>query len=853
MARRTAESMEDSLDDRVDAGVFNVGREVASCCRAAIVWLAVLVLAAGERSSAEETPDAEQVRFFESAVRPVLADNCFRCHGERKQKGKLRLDSLASMLRGGESGPAIVPGEPDESLLVEAINHQSFEMPPKGKLEAKQIVALTRWIELGAPWPGADRSTPLPADSISGISDEDRAFWSFQPLADPALPQTADAGWARNPIDRFVFSRLASARLKPAPEADRGVLIRRATFDLIGLPPTPEKVAGFLTDQSSGAYEELVDRLLASPRYGERWGRHWLDLVRYAESDGYRADFYRPQAWRYRDYVIRSFNDDKPYDRFVVEQIAGDEVAPEDPDVLVATGYLRHWIYEWNQRDVRTQWNDILNDLTDVTGDVFLGLGMGCARCHDHKFDPIPQKDYYALQAFFAPIAPREDLLLATPAELIRHCQRTAEWEEKVAPIQAKIAEIERPIREKLAEGAIVMFPDDVEAMIRKPAQYRRPLEHQLAELAYRQVHEAWKKVGAGIKGDAKERRKALEEQLAEFDAYRPEPLALGLVVTDVGPHAPPTVIPGRRDGAAIEPAFLTVLGGQRATPTPIRGVSTGRRTELAKWLTRPDHALTTRVIVNRVWQHHFGVGLVATTSDFGRLGDRPSHPELLDWLARRFVRDGWSVKRLHRLIMTSAVYRQSATEPASDLARRVDPANRLLWRMNLRRLDAEQTRDAMLSVSGELDRRIGGPSAEWSAPRRSVYAKVLRNKHDAMLEAFDAPDGFASCARRNVTTTASQALLMINGPWTNERAVAFARRIERSAPDADRGAQVDLAYRLSLGRAPSAAERAGAVEFLGRQARIADRSGAKEQGLDEPLVDLCHVLLNANEFLYVD
>jgi hypothetical protein len=804
-------------------------------------------------------PDPAQVKFFETEVRPLLAENCLKCHGEAKHKGGLRLDSRASALEGGDSGPAVVPGKCDESLLVEAINYGGLQMPPTGQLKDEQRAVLIRWIEMGAPWPDSGGAAPGPvakAPDPPKITAEDRAFWSFQPVKNPVVPAVADAGWARTPIDRFLLARLEAEGLTPAPEADRRTLIRRATFDLHGLPPTPEEVDAFVADDSPRAYEALVDRLLASPRYGERWARHWLDLVRYAESDGYRQDAYRPDAWRYRDYVIRSLNDDTPYDRFVTEQLAGDELAPGDPEMMVATGFLRLWSYEFNQRDVRAQRAAILNDITDVTSDVFLGLGMGCARCHDHKFDPILQRDYYRLQAFFTPLLPRDDLPLASAREAAAYQQKLEVWEAKTAAIRDQIAAIERPHLDNAARGAIDKFPEEIQAVLRKPASRRTPDEHLIYELAYRQITEEHAKIADLIKGEEKTRWEALRKQLAQFDRDRPAPLPRAFTVSDVGSTAPPTVIPGDRAQEEIEPGFLTLLDPKPApiAKRPTAANSTGRRTALARWLFRPDNPLTARVLANRIWQYHFGRGLVATSSDFGRLGDRPSHPELLDWLATQLVTGGWSLKPVHRLIMTSAAYRQSALRPAPEVARLKDPDNRLLWRRNTRRLEVEPIRDAMLAASGELDLRSGGPGVEPSQPRRTTYTKVIRNTRDPLLDAFDAPDGSITTPLRNVTTTPTQALLMINGPWTLARAKAFADRLRREASDVPQ--RIDLAYHLAYGRPPEPTERAEAEAFLQTQGRPEATTVAgctDEADPPEALIDFCHTLLNSNEFLYVD
>jgi len=772
--------------------------------------------------------DAEQTKFFEMKIRPLLINHCFDCHAEKKQKGALRLDSIQAILKGGQTGPALVPGKPETSLLITAVSgkDEDLVMPPKEKLSAAEVDALTQWIKMGAPWP-KDDSAQIVSKKQKPITDGDRAFWSFQPLKNVAPPTVEDAAWRKNPIDAFIFAKLKAEGLSPAPAAEKAALIRRATYDLHGLPPTPAEIDAFLADASPDAYDTLIERLLASPRYGERWARHWLDLVRYAESDGFRQDAFRPHAWPYRDYVIQSFNSDKPYDRFITEQLAGDEIAPDDPNVLVATGFLRHGMYEYNQRDVIKQWGEILNDITDVTGDVFLGLSMGCARCHDHKFDPILQADYFKLQAFFGNLFPREDLVLATSKQKSEYKAALEKWEQKTAPIREGLAAIEKPHLAKGAKGAIDKFLPELQEMLNKPVAARTPFEHQIASLAYRQVTVELEKVDGKIKGKDREQWAALQRQLAEFDTLKPQPLPVAFVATDVGPVSAPTFIPGDKRKTIIEPGLLTVLGKQTleivpvaALPTPIVAIpgekagGTGRRSALAKWLTRPENPLTTRVIANRIWQYHFGRGLVSTSSDYGRLGDKPSHPELLDYLASQFVKDGWSFKTMHRRLMTSATYRQSALRLTPVEAKLKDPENRWLWRMPTRRLDAEQIRDAILTVSGELTPQAGGPSVDATAPRRSIYTKIIRNTRDPIMDAFDAPDAFGSAPNRNNTTTATQSLLMINGAWPIQRAEGFSSRL-RQLKAADNAPLVTQAYRIAFGRAPTNAERDAALAFL--------------------------------------
>ncbi len=799
--------------------------------KSAILLMAGLILSGDEHlARATEKPKlpakstAEQAAFFEQKIRPIFAEHCFKCHSHSadKIKGGLVLDSLAGALKGGDNGPALVPGKPEASLLVKAIRYgdPDLQMPPKGKkLSGEQIAALTKWVKQGAPWAG--QNAMAAAKPRGRITTEDRQWWAFQPVRDPKVPNPADGGWARNPIDKFIFARLEKEGMKPSAPADREALIRRVYFDLIGLPPSPKEVDEFVADQAPDAYEELIDRLLRSPRYGERWARHWLDLVRYAESDGYKADDYRPQVWRYRDYVIQSFNEDKPYDRFVQEQLAGDELWPDQPEAIIATTFLRNGIYEYNNRDVKGQWTTILNDLTDVAGDLFLGVGVQCARCHDHKFDPILRKDYYRLQAFFAPILPKQDLVVATAQQKADYAVKFAKWKEAAGQVLEKIEAIESKYRTRTAKDFIVKFPDDIQEALHKPVAERSPYQHQIAELAYRQVEYEFERLDAKIKGKDKETLDALRQELKQFDPLKPEPLPLALTITDVGPVAPPTVVPKGKDPQPIEPGFLSVLEERPASikPVPTAPNSTGRRAELARWLTQPDNPLSTRVVANRIWQYHFGRGLVASASDFGHLGETPTHPELLDWLTTQFVKQGWSFKKLHRLILTSATYRQAAVGPTSEIARLKDPENRLLWRMNTRRLDAEQIRDAILTATGELDLRMGGAAVDYSKPRRTVYSRVTRNIHDPLLEVFDAPDNFFSTAQRNTTTTPTQALLLINSQMMLQHARALAARLTKEQAGGDEE-RVTKAYRLTFGRNPDPTELKAAVAFLEAQGR---------------------------------
>ncbi|TWT34205.1 DUF1549 domain-containing protein [Blastopirellula retiformator] len=788
------------------------------------------LIAAPSLGHAEEAVDApqiskEQAAFFENDIRPLLVRRCFECHSEEAEKGGLRLDSRGAMLSGGESGAAIEPHQPETSLLIEAINYESYEMPPAGKLPEQEIALLAKWVKMGAPWPGGNDAQVRTA-AKDKITEEDRHYWAFQPLADVDPPQVDEARWNRNPIDRFIRQQQIANGVTPNQKAGKRTLLRRVCFDLTGLPPTPEQAEAFLADDSPDAYEKLVDSLLDSVHFGERMATHWLDLVRYAESDGYRQDAYRPHAWRYRDYVINSFNQDKPYDQFVLEQLAGDEVAPDNPDAIVATGFLRHWIYEYNQRDVRTQWQIILNDITDTTSDVFLGVGMGCAKCHDHKFDPLLQRDYFQLQAFFTPILPRDDVPAASPEELAKYNAALAKWEEETRELRAKIDEMEK----KPIAGAIKkqteMFPDDIQVMMNKPEAERTPFEQQLVDMAYNQVEREIRSRRGNVGDDKrKEEYKKLKEELAKFK--KPADFPRVYSVSDVGPQAPPTYITGKERLGEIAPDFLTVLD---ASPVSIESKpqSTGRRSELARWINSKDNALASRVIANRLWQWCFSRGLVETPNDFGNLGTPPSHPDLLDWMSQEFIDQHRSMKSMIRLLVTSETYQLASTRnPESD---KLDLDNNTYWRSQVRRLSAEQVRDAMLAASGKLSSSTGGASVSGGTPRRSVYMKVVRNNRDSLMDAFDFPERFTSSATRNTTTTPTQSLLLINGGFPLQQASGMASAIRKEGKTSED--RIRAAYMRAFSREPSPAELEAAQEFIAQQLRIAQESSAKERPL---------------------
>ncbi len=780
---------------------------------------------------AAEAPDPEAIRFFESKIRPVLAENCYQCHGEKKQKGGLRVDNLGYLIEGGESGPALVAGNAGKSHLYRAISYTDpdYEMPPDGKLPDHQIEDLKRWIEMGAPWPAAE---VVAARKPGEFSAEERAWWSFQPLRKVTPPEVdPDTGVVRNEVDRFVLKKLQEAGLPQAPEAERRELGRRLYFNLHGLPPTPEQMEAWLQDQRPDAYERLVDDLLASPRYGMRWGQHWLDLVRYAESDGYREDAYRPDAWPYRDYVIKSFNTDKPYNQFVREQLAGDELNPEDPDILIGTAFLRHGIYEWNQVDAETHRDNIVKEMAGLTGELFLGLSVGCAECHDHKFDPILQKDYYRFRSFFEPMLWRDDLPLARQPEKTAHAVAMAAWEAESADArgawEAECAEA----RKGGVSKATGYFPPAVQAMKAKDAADRTPYEKQVVYLMDRRVE-----VEVGRALDKLKPKSAAWAAYQPFLASKPKPLQPAFVATDVGMDSPPTTLKSRRGETVIEPGFLTILAPGELKLEPLRERnSTGRRTALANWITDPANPLSTRVIVNRVWQYHFGRGLSGNTSDFGRLGEEPSHPELLDWLTAGFIENGWRFKWLHRQILLSAAWRQSSMVASTPRSNEVDPENKLLWRFRAQRLDAEQARDTLLQLSGELKAKDAGPAEEGLKPYPSIFTRKHRNSPDEFLTRFDAPPGFQSVAKRDATNTALQSLLMVNGDWPMERAKAMASRLFNEDSSASGPDYAARAFVRVLGRPASAGEVEEAAAFLASQQAVIESARAAAPPAVEP------------------
>jgi mono/diheme cytochrome c family protein len=824
--------------------------------------------------------DAEEI--FAREVRPLLKRKCLGCHGDgAASEGGLDLRTREAMLRGGDSGPAVVPGNAAASKLIALIAPGGKPaMPPKEKdrLTPAEVAAFRAWVDGGAPftdrkpaakpeWTSGDGIAVATSGGQSPDWTERRYkpddVWAFFPVR----PQAVPAGEA-HPIDAFLNDRLRAKGLAPAPAADRTAWLRRATFDLTGLPPTPEEIAAFAADPAPDAWEKVIDRLLASPRYGERMAQHWLDVVRYADTSGFSNDYERPNAWRYRDYVVRAFNADKPYDRFVREQIAGDEIAPDDPEARIATGFLRMGPWEHTAMSVEAVTRQFfLDDVTNSVGVTFLGQALSCCRCHDHKFDPLPTRDYYRIQAVFASTQFDEPAVPFLPAE------NTA----------------------------------DLPAL-------REAVARQIADKDWMRTDEP--------KVESASRNGKKRSEYLKLAAQRAEPRAFA--VKSAGDQAVRVLAGGSLEapGETVVPGVLSAPRfDEAAPPAPtVTDRPAGRRAALAGWIADGRNPLTARVMVNRVWQWHFGTGLVATPNNFGKTGRRPTHPELLDWLAARFVADGWSVKKLHRLIMTSAAYRRGAAHPDPEALARLDPAGELLAVFPPRRLSAEEIRDAMLAVTGELSPATGGPgvfpeiNAEAAVQprhimggtaicyrpspkreqrnRRTIYAFRYRGLADPMLEVFNQPGSDASCERRDETTVTPQVFALFNGRAVHDRALAFAARLEKLSDDPAR--RIELAFRLVYGRPPTDAQLRACREHVDRMTAhhrsrppvkteppawvdremIDEQTGRpfrwREKLLDpadgyEPdlrpwdvgpetraLAELCLVLFNSNEFLYV-
>jgi mono/diheme cytochrome c family protein len=780
--------------------------------------LALMVPAAATLVGGEADQRAQE-EFFEAKVRPVIANRCLDCHGSEKSKGGLRLDSRDGVLKGAESGPVVLPGKPDESPLIAAIRYDGdVQMPPKGKLKDEEIAALTEWVKRGAIWPtarpGVAAGTPSASTSGSAtgvasifkLSEAQRSFWSFRTVTNPGPPAVKNKAWPTSAIDRFILAKLEENALAPAPAADKPTLIRRAYFDLIGMPPSPGEIAEFVRDDSPGAFDRVVDRLLASPHYGERWGRYWLDVARYGEDQAhsFQPRLY-PNGYRYRDWVVRSLNRDIPYDRFVLEQIAGDQLGgPDRAERLAALGFFACGPVYYGDAQRHDQYADRIDTLTRG----FLGLTVACARCHDHKYDPIPTTDYYALEGVFASTEYVEEP--AVPKETVEA------YKSAQSAMQAKDKEITAFLKAEADRLKVKVQGKDF-----------KPVERMLTA-------EGKKKL-TGLRAELDGMKKKAPPKFPVIHTLGEGSKAIDSAVLIRGNPTTP--------GAKVARHFLTVLGGDQRSFAQGSG-----RLDLAHAIASEQNPLTARVMVNRVWQHHFGRGLVGSSSNFGVLGDRPSHPELLDWLAHQFIATGWSLKALHREIMLSSTYRQSSRIDPGGQAK--DPENVLLWRMNRRRLDVEAWRDAILAVAGRLDAKIGGPSVSLDAPaneRRTLYAAISRHDLASMLRLFDFPDPNITSGGRVETIVPLQQLFVLNSEFMIANAKAVASRIsEHGKTDAEN--RIRQAYLLLFGRPPTDREcKLGLVYLQQFESPRSPRSDMS--GLDR----YSQALLATNEFLFVD
>ncbi|WP_435011446.1 PSD1 and planctomycete cytochrome C domain-containing protein [Tundrisphaera lichenicola] len=932
-------------------------------------WIApaALLVAWGAGSTRAEGPDSpEALAFFESSVRPILAEQCWKCHGPDKQSGGLRLDSRASILEGGDAGPVLVPGEPDKSPILQVVRHEGDlpKMPPKGdKLTDVAVASLAKWVGMGAPWPAGPVPTSEARESAA------RSHWAYQPVGNPAPPAVEDSPWVASPVDAFILAKLEANKLAPSGPADKRTMIRRASYDLTGLPPTPEEVEAFVQDESPQAFARVVDRLLASPRYGERWGRHWLDVARYADTKGYvfTAERRYPYSYTYRDYVIRAFNEDKPYDQFLVEQIAADRLPlGEDKRPLAALGFLTVGRRFLNDN------NEIIDDRIDVVTRGLLGMSVTCARCHDHKFDPIPTEDYYSLHGVFASSIEPEELPLlpdAAPekdradyerqrqerldvaeqyriahkamieAEIRDHLRAFTEASQAIGfeskggrkdprleeaararevsperlrfvarrlgklldpkaeghdPIlapwrsfsalpaegfEAKAAELAKQLAEP--DPSKPIDPVVLKAMVEPPPKSLAEVAARYGDLferaaksfaenpeigppltipdpALAPIHERLvaeespieiplEALDRVLNRAEREKLQGLKKKVAELDVTHPGSPARAMVLNDApNPTNPRVSIRGNpnRPGKEVPRRFLRVLSGGEAKPF----TDGSGRLELARAIASPENPLTARVMVNRIWHEHFGVGLVSTPSDFGARGELPSHPELLDFLARRFMESGWSVKALHRLILLSNTYQQKSDLREDGFA--ADPINRLLWRQNRRRLDFEALRDGVLAVAGQLDPTMGGRPVELferksSSHRRTVYGYVDRYDLDPTYRTFDFPSPDISAPQRPTTTVPQQALFLMNSPFLLDQAKALANRPDlASKPLEDRVARLHLDL---FGRGPEPREVELARQFV--------EACPKGDGPDapSPWEEYAQVLLLTNEFLFLD
>ncbi|MDB6076357.1 MAG: hypothetical protein JWO82_104 [Akkermansiaceae bacterium] len=965
--------------------------------------------------------ETDGVQFFRDEVKPILEQNCFKCHGGNdekghpKIKGELQLISRKGLMKGGNHGPAFNEAEPGASVILNALSYANhdLQMPPSGKLPEDQLGKIHKWLDMGAPWTPEDADRLVEVHDASAgttaVNDKTRAYWSYRPMERYTPPAVKDPAWAVNPIDAFLRAGMEKKGVTPAPPAPRAALLRRVSYDLTGLPPTLEEIQAFEADTAPDAWDKQVERLLASPAYGEKWARHWLDIVRYAESNGFERDNDKPFVWRYRDYAIKSFNDDKPYDRFVMEQIAGDELPDKNAETEIATGIFRLMAWDDEPADREQHFYDVLDDNVRTVTEGFLGMTAGCARCHDHKGDPIPQKDYYKFVSFFRGIEPmgragRQTMFLPTPEVKTTDPTQIAELAEEEVRIREYLKEVEteavETIRQKQPDVAarlsdspgmehwlvtdarlrptnwfytLTKPPEDWSA-VNFRAEHANWLEGQagfgtaapgvqartvwtssdiwlqttfglqdmpkavLLHLYHDEdieiflngqpvlqrsgfncdyekisaspefmaalqtgrnvlaVHVTQKDGGQffdmGLEIDAvtpsflvlqpefaavsdaeRQRYRNGLARLTEIDERKRTPGIEALVITETGPVPPPTFINIRGSahalGEEVHPGFPAIFGGQDAViPEPLPGATTsGRRLALAKWIASPDNPRTARVMMNRIWEHHFGRGIAPSPNDFGYLGIPATHPELLDWLATEFIRQGWSIKAMHRLILHSKAYLTSIDE--SDEGHAKDPGNDLFHRFNPRRITAEELRDSILSSTGELNRQMGGPSvyitmppeilatsstkgAKWGestpeqAARRSVYVKTKRSLQIPLFTDFDAADTDNTCPVRFTTTVPTQALAMMNSAFIHEEAAKLAERLKTDRPG-DLQAQIRRSFELVLSREPNELEIVKSLGFIGKM------KTEHHLDADTALQRFCVAIYSFNEFFYLD
>lgn len=846
------------------SNLWRVG--VAACVGLVAVSAAVPVL-----SDPPAVKTGDGTAFYNAKVKPILTARCLTCHTGAGANGGLDMTDRAAILKGGASGPAVNLRKNADSLLLRFINyHEVRKMPPQGKIPQPEIDVLTKWVAMGLPMSDKRKPSVNPVAAASAapsghtppkVNAETKNFWAFRPVKRPTVPKVKNAAWIRSPMDAFVLAKLEANNLTPAPPLGKSALLRRVTYDLTGLPPTPEDTKAFLADNSPKAYEKAVDRLLASPHYGEKWGRHWLDLVRYAETNSFERDGAKPFAFRYRDYVIKSLNDDKPYDVFIKEQLAGDELDTVTAETLTATGYYRLGQWDDEPADPEQARYDELDDIVATTGQTMLGLTVNCARCHDHKLDPIPQKDYYRMLAFFQNVRryeqggwERNDVpalrVIATEAERKNYAASETAWRAKLDPLEKSVVVVESKV-------AATFVPVEVE-------EFRDAAKR--AELVKKRVPKLLTETEFADYIKNVEKRNALRDA-------PPLGLTRALAVTEGDISAPATHILLRGNphvpGPEVSPGFLSVLSPPEPEIKPnADGSSSGRRRVLAEWIASPQNPMTARVMANRLFQHHFGRGIVRSTSNFGRLGDSPTHPELLDYLAAELVKNNWRLKPMHRMIILSNAYRMSSQGNKIALAK--DPENNLLWRVDMRRLTAEEVRDSILAVNGTLNPALYGPSvypripkevlAGQSVPgsgwninsgpeqqtRRSIYTHIKRSLAVPLLASFDAADTDFTCPVRFATTQPTQALTMLNSPFLGQQAADFADLLLKKAGD-DEKAQITLALWRTLQRPPTEKEIGRGLTFL--------RDMTQETNVTkrEALRRYCLVLLNLNEFMYLD